>query len=400
MRESISPNTTADRLEFVDSLRGFALLGVFWANSLIFAGIAYMSDERRESLFGGPLDTFSYSFERFFIESKFLGLFSLLFGISFWLFLSRAQNRGAAATILFYRRILWLFAIGGIHGWLLWCFDILRFYALWGLLLPLFVRMRPKRLLGVALTASVLVPALVAGLNAWLASPVSDATDYDAMALGAFSTGTYAEVLAANWWYDWYLTGSIPQIAYQVSVFGRLLLGLYVARTLDLGNLDAHRTLLRRILVAGGLAGVVGNMVFAGNLLAGGHGDPWLAFLRRLLIECGYLGLTLAYASALASGYLVAPWRRMIRLLAPIGQMALTWYLLQTVFGIWMFYGFAGGPALMGKLGPALIAALCLAGFGVQVGVARAWMSRFRFGPAEWCWRCLTYMKLQPFRLT
>jgi uncharacterized protein len=399
MSDSHSPCPATDRLEFVDSLRGFALLGVFWANLLIFAGITYMTDERRESLFGGPLDTLAYSFERFFIESKFLGLFSLLFGISFWLFLSRAQNRGSAATTLFYRRILWLLAIGVMHGWLLWCFDILRFYALWGLLLPLFARMQPKRLLGVALTTSALVPALVAGLNARLASPVAGATDYDAMALAAFSSGSYGEVLTTNWWYDWYLTGSISQIAYQASVFGRLLLGLWVARTLDLGNLDAHRTLIRGVLVAGGLAGAVGNTVFAGNLLAGGHDDPWLAFIRRLLIEGGYLGLTLAYASALASAYLVPSWRRVIRALAPIGQMALTWYLLQTAFGIWMFYGFAGGPALMGKVGPALIVALCLAGFGVQVGVARAWMSRFRFGPAEWCWRCLTYNKLQPFRL-
>jgi uncharacterized protein len=286
-----------------------------------------------------------------------------------------------------------------MHGWLLWCFDILRFYALWGLLLPLFAHMKPRRLLGVALTTSVLVPALVAAANAWLANPVVGAIDYDAMALAAFSNGSYGEVLATNWRYDWYLTNSIAQIAYQAGVFGRLLLGLCVARSLDLGNLDAHRPLLRRVLVIGGLAGLFGNTVFAGSLLDGGHDAPGLVFVRRLLVEGGYLGLTLAYASALALAFLVTRWRRVICLLAPIGQMALTWYLLQTAFGIWMFYGFAHGPGLMGKSGPAPIVALCLGGFAVQVMLARAWMSRFRFGPAEWCWRCLTYMKLQPFRV-
>jgi uncharacterized protein len=398
MSDSLHPNPNTGRLVFVDSLRGFALLGVFWANLLIFAGINYMTDERRESLFGGPLDTLAYLVERFFVESKFLGLFSLLFGVSFWLFLGRARERGAAATSLFYRRILWLLAIGALHGWLLWCFDILRFYALWGLLLPLFAHMRPRRLLGVALTVSVLVPAVVAGVHARFPGPVAGTADYDAMALAAFSGGSYLKVLTTNWRYDWYLTNSIAQFAYQAGVFGRLLLGLYVARTLDLGNLHAHRTLLRRVLVTGGLAGLLGNTVFAGNLLAGGNGDPLLAFLRRLLVEGGYLGLTLAYAAALASGFLVARWSRAIRALAPLGQMALTWYLLQTAFGIWMFYGFARGPALMGQVGPALIIAVCLAGFAAQVGLARAWMRRFRFGPAEWCWRCLTYMKLQPFR--
>jgi len=80
-----------DRLEFIDSLRGFALFGVFAANLLIFSGIAYMTDERRTALFSGPLDSIAYTLERFFIENKFMGLFSFLFGISFWLFLSRVM---------------------------------------------------------------------------------------------------------------------------------------------------------------------------------------------------------------------------------------------------------------------------------------------------------------------
>ena len=120
---------------------------------------------------------------------------------------------------------------------------------------------------------------------------------------------------------------------------------------------------------------------------------------RKLLVEGGKLGLTLAYASALALAYLTIRGRRVVRVLAPLGQMALSWYLLQTVFGIWMFYGFPHGPALMGKLGPASLAALALVGFGTQVLFARVWMSRYRFGPAEWCWRSLTYWEIQPLVL-
>jgi uncharacterized protein len=108
---------------------------VFWANLLIFSGISYMSNQQRASLFSSRLDSFAYFLERFFVENKFMGLFSFLFGISFWLFLSRVRSRGAPATTLFYRTILWLFVIGAVHGWLFWCFDILRFYALWAVLL-------------------------------------------------------------------------------------------------------------------------------------------------------------------------------------------------------------------------------------------------------------------------
>ena len=57
-------------------------------------------------------------------------------------------------------------------------------------------------------------------------------------------------------------------------------------------------------------------------------------------------------------------------------------------------------PPSSGKAGPAGLAAVAVVGYVVQVVLARAWMRRFRFGPAEWCWRSLTYGKVQPFRLT
>ena len=91
-------------------------------------------------------------------------------------------------------------------------------------------------------------------------------------------------------------------------------------------------------------------------------------------------------------------WEHAVRSLAPVGQMALTFYLLQTVFGIWLFYGFMPGPHLMGKVGPALIALISVVGYSVQVGLAQAWMRRFRFGPAEWLWRTLTYGQVQPLK--
>lgn len=385
-----------DRLEFVDCLRGFALFGVFWANLPIFAGLTYMTDTQRVALFGGRLDGVAHFVMRFLIEDKFVGLFSLLFGVSFWLFLGAARRRGGSATALFYRRIFWLLVIGAIHGWLFWCFDILRFYALWALLLPLCARMAPRTLLGTALIAGLLVPTLVTGANVAWTRPVADATDYDAMALAAFSRGTYLEFLAANWRYDWHLTLELSQVGYQVAVFGRLLLGLYLVQTLDLGNLEVHRDLLRRGLVWGGLAGVVGNVIFAGHLFAGAAASAGPAMGRKLLMESGKLGMTLAYASALALAFLTPRWTGAVRRLAPMGKMALTWYLLQTAFGIGLFYGFARGPALMGKVGPASLAAVALVGYGVQVALARWWVRRFRFGPAEWCWRSLTYWRVQP----
>ena len=398
MTDPAGATSPSERLEFIDSLRGFALFGVFAANLLIFSGILYLTDDQRAALFSS-FDSLAYDAELLLVENKFIGLFSLLFGISFWIFLSRAIARGGPATGLFYRRIFWLFVIGLAHGWLLWCFDILRFYALWAVCLPLFVGVAPRRLLTLALTCSLLLPALNAGAIAWFAAPAGSGAEADAMALAAFATGSYREVLFANWKYDWHLTLSVSQIGYQVSVFGRLLLGLYVARTFDLGNLENHRVLLRRVLLIGAPIGIIGSILFAGEFFADVKHNPALAFARRLVVESGFLGMTLSYAAGLGLLFLLPGWRRIIRWLAPVGRMALTWYLAQTVFGIWMFYGFAHGPSLMGKVGPLVLVAVCLGGFLLQVILAHFWLSRFRFGPAEWLWRTLTYWKPQPLTL-
>ena len=64
---------------------------------------------------------------------------------------------------------------------------------------------------------------------------------------------------------------------------------------------------------------------------------------------------------------------------------------------IWVFYGFARGPTLIGKAGPGLLMKLAVVGFVVQIVLARVWLKWFRFGPAEWLWRSLTYGRLQPF---
>ena len=111
------PTHGTDRLEYVDALRGFALIGVLGANLFIFSGFFYMTDAQRAALPTASLDKYVYMLELIFVENKFMGLFAFLFGVSFWLFLDRLRQRGVAGTVLFYRRLLWLFVfeIGRAH---------------------------------------------------------------------------------------------------------------------------------------------------------------------------------------------------------------------------------------------------------------------------------------------
>jgi len=170
----------SDRLEYVDALRGFALIGVLGANLFIFSGFSYMTDAQRAALPTAGLDKYVYLLELVFVENKFMGLFAFLFGVSFWLFLDRLRQRGVAGTVLFYKRLFWLFVFGAVHGWLFWCFDILRFYALWGLLLPLFLRVSKKTCLSAALFCAILAPALVSGFRSLLLQPSAGDSTMDA----------------------------------------------------------------------------------------------------------------------------------------------------------------------------------------------------------------------------
>lgn len=393
-----TPTTSSDRLEYVDVLRGFALIGVFAANLLIFSGNAYMSDAEKASLSTAGTDTVVQTLELVFIENKFMGLFSFLFGVSFWLFLERANARGANGTQLFYRRIWWLFVIGAIHGWLFWCFDILRFYALWAVLLPLFIKVSNRILLGTALFVSVLAPPLVRMVTYALAGPDGSDATINALALTAFAGGSFLDFLSVNWRYDWHLTLQWGQLSYQIGIFGRLLLGLFFARNLLLVDLGAHRKLFLFLLIVCGAVGVAGNVVTVGEYIPATADDPFLGFVRRSTTQLGYLSLTLAYVGMLALLFQRAWWNRVLSPLGAVGRMALTCYLLQTLFGLWLFYGFMPGPGLMGKVGPVWLVPIWLIGFVLQVVLANLWLKHFRFGPAEWLWRSLTYWKIQPLK--
>jgi uncharacterized protein len=259
--------------------------------------------------------------------------------------------------------------------------------------------MPPQRtVLRLALACSVVVPAIVAGCRSAWFIPAGDGGALDALALQAFADGTYAEMLRVNWIYDWFLTLSVGQIGYQVAMFGRILLGLYVARARIPGDLSTHITLFRRTAMAGGVVGAIANVVTANHALTPASGSFTMAFVARFVEEAGYLSLSVAYASIVALLFQSRRWMPVLRRFAPIGQMALTCYLFQTAFAVWLFYGFMPGPHLMGRVGASAALVIGAIWFAIQASLASAWLRRYRYGPVEWVWRSLTYWALQPFR--
>jgi uncharacterized protein len=106
--------------------------------------------------------------------------------------------------------------------------------------------------------------------------------------------------------------------------------------------------------------------------------------------------LALGYVSALCLLYLRPAWSARLRILAPVGQMALSNYLLQSIVCTLIFYSY--GLGLFGRVGEALGIVLTVAIYLAQIPLSHWWMKRFKYGPAEWLWRSLTYGKAQPMR--
>ncbi|RKG98262.1 DUF418 domain-containing protein [Corallococcus sp. CA053C] len=414
---SARPVDVSERVALLDVLRGFALWGVFVSNSITwFSGNVLLPRAQSQALAAPPFEAVVNSLYQFFVNQKFVTLFSFLFGLGFSIQLARADARKSSIVPLYSRRLAVLVGIGLVHMFAVWLGDVLSTYAVLGFVLLLFRQRSDRAVLtwaGVLLVAvPLLVPALLHFIpillhGAQAAAEAAKATDeVDVRAKGqllaGLSSGSFWTAQAAN---ARFVTHMLPQsrrLLWMATILGRFLLGLLAGRHLLLQDVERHRALHWRLFVWGLVLGVLGNGagVLVQRLRIAGLMDPakdtWMLAMNAIM-EVGYLGLAAAYVAAFALLFQRERWRRAMQVLGPVGRMALTNYLLQSVVSIWLYDGW--GLGFIGKLPPSRCLALTLAVFALQIPFSHAWLSRFRFGPAEWLWRSLTYGRIQPMRL-
>lgn len=384
--------TSAERIEILDGLRGFALFGILLANILVWSGWVLMTGEQRLALAGPEAVAWQYAFHHLLIDGKFYTLFSLLFGAGFALQIARLAARGADGLRIYRRRVLILLGIGLIHSWLIWDGDILTLYALLGLVLPVFRNWRDRALLVLAAILIFAVPALGIGLFSLLgwepAAALYALSNRMAEAMGANTAPDQAVAWVSRrdfmGWFSWTFTGTPFSWAMRLEtwripkVLGIMLIGMVVGRRLVAGALLDDRRLLRWMLVTGLAVGLPPTIVYAA--VPGLGQADWPSLL-------GTAPLALTYAAGFVliwrSGYPV------LRHLAPVGRMALTNYLTHSVVGTALFYGIGFG--LVGRLQPLGVYAVALAIFGAQIVFSRWWLDRHEQGPMEALWRSLTY---------
>ncbi len=399
-----SPIGIGNRYGVLDALRGFALLGIILANSGYFSMYIFLSPEMRASMPLAGLDKGLEYFHLVFVDGKFYSIFSLLFGIGFYIFLfGKGQSRRIG---LFYRRLFVLFLLGLAHSLLIWDGDILVFYALTGMLLPLFMKFRARTLV-ILWAVMVMLPLAFDALKVVTDDKLNISKPFYALAIGHDTHSGITQQNVSHWvlyntsypdLLNWNRSGVLWSWALRTDgnrifkVLAMFLLGLAVGKAQLYQRIEELAPGLKQLMYWMLAIGLVG-----GALKLAAHETGRLPQPEGLLDTLAYClnvaPLAVAYSIALALLYRKG---NSLRWLEPMGRMALTNYMIQSVAGLWIYYGF--GLGLATRMGPSGFIPIAIVIFALQVVLSHWWFRHFEFGPMEWLWRALTYGKRLPIR--
>ena len=397
-----APVAAADRIETLDVLRGFAILGILVLNIQSFAmpGAAYTNPLAYGDLQGANFVVWYAS--QLFFDMKFNTIFATLYGAGIALLTMRSADLRASRE-RFLHRSFWLFLIGMAHAYLLWYGDILVNYAITGVLVMGARNWHAKTLLYVGLAlllvSLAVTTAMGYSLPYWSEAERLDVANYwspSAAEMQAEIDG-YLGSLGAQ--FETRLPATI-----MMQTQGYLLLFLWRTTGLMLIGMA--------LIKSGFLAGKLSNRLYAlcmlpglfialpliawgiSRNLAADFNYEYSMFHGMLPNHAGSFMLSLCYISGLILLCKAGQARALLGSFAAIGRTALSCYLLQTIICTSLFYGF--GLGWFGDVERTGQAMIVLAVWVSLVVFARLWLLWFRIGPFEWVWRSLTYRSLQP----
>lgn len=412
MEQNKSLSTPKYRITVIDALRGFALLGVILIHMMQHYGILSVAGiEPNESLFPKLDDAIRWLTQNV-IMGKFINIFALLFGLSFFIQMDRAAKKG----IDFRKRFLWrmtiLFVIGIIGN----CFytgDILSIYALFGVIMVFFFRFKNWLLIIIATLLLLGLPRILTTsynelVKTEQVASVSSAPLTSSSRLNAEKTSFFKSA-------QHNLTKGLEgKLNYQFGMFGRgyITLALFILGFV-IGRLrffeEVHSRKKRNMILLAGFVLAAITINFIMTLL------PEPPSTRVILMGLESKDITpslfaimalkdlhtVLFSGIITMGFIVLYQIKSIGkcldVMTPYGRMGLTNYEIQSVIGaiIFSMWGFG---SIFGSWGPTGIFALGLTLYAAQIIISKYWLKYHLFGPFEWLWRSATYLKLQPLR--
>ncbi|RYG40274.1 MAG: DUF418 domain-containing protein [Chitinophagaceae bacterium] len=412
--QRLTPVSSREREVFMDVLRGFAILGIFIANLNGFSW--YSEGTGISSPYLLPEWDHKVLFlEHMFIEGKFYSIFSLLFGWGIALQFKRAAEKGIDGLPTVRRRLAFMLLLGALHL-MIWPGDIVFFYALLGfVLLPL--RKLSNKAMLICGAILILSPILLyAAKSHWLWMNAPAGIMYDTAAkmdakilhttlngeqdIAAFlSKASWWEALKANISGFFYRYGYLFFVSRIPKVLGMFLIGYALGRSDFYKNIRYHKKTVYIVITAGLIVGLPANY-FLARYMTYFMGDYWQlktnGLYQTIAYAFGVVPLALVYVASLMLAFQAAIGKKILSVFAPVGKMAFSNYIFQTLVGSFVFLG--AGLGYIGKVGPVCYTVFGIAVFIVQIIGSHIWLNAFNYGPIEWLWRSATYKKWQPMR--
>ena len=418
---SPAPVAPSERIEAIDVVRGFAVLGILVMNILAF-GLPFQaySDPSADDATQG-IDFAAFVGVELFAEGVFRALFSMLFGAGVAIL---ATGERAKSAGVYYRRQFLLLGFGLLDTFvLLWTGDILVLYALVGLVLYPMRNWRPKALF----LASGIVFAYLACfylLMFWLLASLPEQADAVQARVAAGEQISASEQALLDEWAE-LKANFVPTpeaLENERTKFGDDYLAAFKANAVDVGLLyaayplflfwDAFACMVLGMalyktgvlrgarsaafygrLAVGGLAvGLAVNAFEVATKAGSGFALHWVSSASSFTNDVGRVALALGYVGIVALVCQRGALESVRGALAAVGRMALSNYILQSVFGLLLFHGFAFG--LWNELPRHQLYLVVAAQWVVMIAFSVFWLRRYRFGPLEWLWRSLTYGRL------
>ncbi len=402
MKQKVSPISGKDRLETIDMLRGFALLGIIIANIVWYLYPAYLQQDpsfkNEWTTFWNNSDYTVQSALAMFVVGKFVLLFSMLFGFGMVIMQERTAIKRLNFWGIYSRRLIALFIFGSIHAYFIWFGDILTDYAILGFLLLLMHKLKPRTLLFISITLySLLIILITLGsLSADSSAMMINISEEDQKliqsTIDTHQTGNIQQLIEANIAERTYYTmrnglyalySGMP-LAYLISNLPFLLIfmfGAAIAKNKWVHHFQQHRK------------GFFITWLF--TLLTGGTLNWALPFIvedQYAVQTIQYISsplVTIFYAISLIFIYHTVKGKKVLHWFTFPGRMAFTNYISQSIICTFLFGPFALG--VYGKLQLTTAIMIAIAIYIFQMFLSKWWLSKFRFGPLEYIWRMITY---------
>jgi len=424
---SIAPIKLSERIQSLDIMRGIVLFGILLMNINGF-GLWYAYDNPTVSGGNSGWDHLTWVTTTLFFEGTMRALLSLLFGVGMYALLERLEKNGAGieAANIYFRRIIWMLVFGLIHGYLLlWVGEILYNYALMGFLVFSFRNLAPKKLF---LVSFILI---LAG-TLWQYSDYQNDVKFISQVEQAKKVKAEGKELSKElkeaeqkWekiegeksaesviennknmhkgYFD--LVEFLKPInerfnmndsyRYDVwDVLSMMLLGIALFKLKILSAEKSFRLYFMMILIGYGVGLSINyyelQTVIASNYSYLGYSKSYLTYnLGRIPVAIGHIGLIMIFCKLPLLHWLKNS-------LSAVGKMALTNYIMHSVICMIVFTGVGFG--LYGKLFRHELLYVVFSIWILQLILSPIWLRYFYYGPLEWLWRYLSYLKKPAFK--